>query len=148
MARIIGIFEKTIEQNVILAGFIPLIVYMSSAVGMQTATFLIRDMALGNKIPLVRYCLRQIAITGMMAILFGAIFFYISYLFYGGPGIASTLATALGSAIIASVISGLVIPLTLSKCKMDPASATGPLGTMVQDIVSIVIYFSFASWLL
>ena len=74
-AEIIGSFEPVLKSNLILAAFIPLIVYLSAAVGTQTQTLFIRDLVVKVKLPLLQYFMKQIVITGLIALLFGLIIF-------------------------------------------------------------------------
>ena len=58
------------------------------------------------------------------------------------------LGLALIAAITTSVITGLIVPYIFSRLKLDPADPSGPLGTILQDILSIVAYFVIATLLL
>ena len=51
-------------------------------------------------------------------------------------------------AILSSVITGLFIPYAFSKLNSDPANASGPVATIIQDILSVTIYLLVAEWLL
>lgn len=147
-AKVIGLFENTLQQNLILATFIPLIVYMSDAVGTQMEAYMIRDLARDNELPFVRYFLRQLAIVVLMALLLGGALFVVGSLLYGESSLAATLGISLAAAIASSVCTGLLVPYAFSRMKMDPADASGPIATIMQDLLSVVIYFSVATWLL
>ncbi len=148
MAKVIGFFEQTLEQNLVLAAFLPLIVYMSSAVGTQMETYIIRDLATEQKLQIQPYLLRNILIVFCIGITLSLLLF-VSYGFFSG---AWYLALVLGSSLLASVLSslftGLLIPLLFSKFSLDPADASGPVATILQDMMSIVIYFGIATWML
>ncbi|MEK7136959.1 MAG: magnesium transporter, partial [Patescibacteria group bacterium] len=147
-ARIIANFETTLEQNLILAAFIPLIVYMGDAVGTQMEACIIRDLALDAYLPFRRYFFRQLLIIGTIGILFGITIFIAASLFFRNAGIGQVLGIALTAAIISSVFTGLLIPYFASKLRLDPADASGPIATIIQDILSITIYFAVATALL
>ena len=147
-AKIVWLFENTLEQNLILAAFIPLIVYMSDAVGTQMEAFIIRDLAINQKLNFLKYFFRQFYIIIILGLLSGLLLFIISLLLYRNPTIGAVLAIALFSAIISSVLTGLIIPYFFSKLKLDPANASGPIATIIQDLLSIIIYFSIATILL
>ena len=147
-ASIIGLFEHTLSKNIILAGFIPLVVYMGGAVGAQTQTFMIRDLAMDRKMRFWKYFLRQAAVIVCLAMLFSMAMFAYAFLRFNHPGVVLTLTGALGASIASSVLSGVFIPYALSRFRMDPANAGGPLVTIAQDIVSIMLYFWIAEALL
>ena len=58
------------------------------------------------------------------------------------------LAIALFVAVISSVLTGLIIPYLFGKLNLDPANASGPIGTIIQDFLSVFIYFTVATYLL
>ena len=62
--------------------------------------------------------------------------------------IAWVLGLAIMGATISALFSGLIVPFIFSKIKVDPANASGPLGTIIQDASSVAIYFLIASLLL
>lgn len=147
-AGVIGFFESTLEKNIILAAFIPLIVYMSDAVGTQMEAFIIRDLAIDPKLNFVKYFMRQLSIVLVMGIVFSGLLFLLSSGLYHELRVAAVLALALFCAIVSSVLTGLVVPYVFGKLKLDPANASGPIATIIQDILSVVIYFSIAQVLL
>lgn len=148
LANIIGYFELTLQKNLILAAFIPLIVYMSDAVRVQVETFTIRDLAVERTLPILKYTLRHISIMLCMALGFGLLLFGVGVLFYRSIVIGMVLGISLIIAMLSSITTGLFIPYTFSRLKFDPANMSGPIGTILQDTVSVVIYFSTATWLL
>ncbi len=144
-AKIVGGFEETLRQNIILAAFIPLVVYMADAARTQMEAFIIRDLAMDPKLAFVKYVTRQfpvIVITGLITSLLLAIS---GMALYGSREIGIVLGAALFLAIISSVLTGLIIPFFFSKMKLDPAYASGPIGTIVQDLLSVTIYFAIAT---
>lgn len=147
-ARVVGMFENTLKENLILAAFIPLIVYMSDAVGTQMEACVIRDLAMDRKLPFRRYFFRQLLIILITAVAFGLLLFLFSMVQYQSMRLAGVLGISLGAAIISSVFTGLLIPYCFSRMKLDPADASGPIATIIQDIVSIVTYFGIATVLL
>jgi len=147
-ARVIGLFEETLEQNLILAAFIPLIVYMSDAVGTQMEAFIIRDIAVDHRLPFLRYFGKQLFIVFLIAVLFGVLIFLAGSLLSDNPAISMVLAVSLFGAVCSSVFTGLLIPYGFHKLRMDPANASGPVATIIQDLLSIVIYFGIAAALL
>jgi magnesium transporter len=148
MAKIISGFEDTLEKNIILASFIPLIVYMADAVGTQMEAFIIRDLAVMPNFNFLSYFLKHLKVVFLIAILSSLALFALNLILYGNMMVGVVLGIALFVAILSSFFTGLVIPYSLGKFKFDPANASGPIATIIQDTLSVVIYFAVASWLL
>ena len=147
-AQIITGFIATLENNLLLAGFIPLMVYMTDAVGTQIEAFFIRDYAPTPNFQYHRYFLKHLTIVSTLAAILGGTLFIVASIVFRHPALGVVLGLSLGLGIISSVFTGLFIPYLFSKAKLDPANTTGPIATIIQDFVTIVIYFSIASLLL
>ncbi len=147
-AQIVQGFEETLSTNLILAAFIPLIVYMASAVSAQMLVFIVRDFSIDPRLRFVKYVLRQVAVVIGIGIVTSLLLFVLSYLFYGVYNISLVLGIALFLATLSSMFTGLFIPYFFSKLKLDPANASGPIATIIQDIISLMIYFLTAFWIL
>jgi magnesium transporter len=147
-AGVIGFFEETLHKTLLLAAFIPLIVYMSDAVGTQMEAFIIRDLAMDRKLRFGAYFLRQFLIVAALGIAFGALLFVSAGLFYGDIRLAGVISFSLFAAIVSSVFTGLIVPYLFSRIRFDPANASGPTATIIQDLLSVIIYFSVATLLL
>ena len=147
-AQIISQFEQTIEKNLVLAAFIPLVVYIADAVGTQVEAFVIRDFALFRQLNFRVYFFKQFSIVLIIAILLGGIIGLTGTFLYGTLPIAIVLAAAVIGAVISSLLTGLLIPFFFRKFNFDPANASGPIATIIQDVLSVLIYFSVAAWLL
>ncbi len=147
-AHFVGFFEKTIEKNLILTSFIPLVVYMSDAVGNQMEAFVIRDFAISQTLKFSRYFLRQLAIVLAIALIISVAMVGLGYFLYRDWAISGVLGISLVLAILSSVFTGLIIPFVFRRAKVDPANASGPIATIIQDFLSVIIYFGIASWVL
>lgn len=147
-AAIVRNFEIVLSDNLILAAFIPLIVYMADAVGTQMEAFIIRDLAFNPQLHFLKYFIRQFTITSIISIFSSIVLYVLSYLFYRDYSVSLVLSLSLSIAIISSIFTGILIPYFLSKLKFDPANASGPIATIIQDILSVVVYFLIATWLL
>lgn len=147
-AVVIDNFEKVISQNLILAAFIPLIVYMADAVGTQMESFVIRDLALNPKIIFSRYFFKHFLVTACIGFCISLVLFLASLIIYDNYQISLVLAISLFLAILTSLVTGLLIPYFFGKFRFDPADASGPIATIIQDILSVLVYFSIASFLL
>lgn len=147
-AQVINLFEETLSKNIILAAFIPLVVYMSSAVGTQIGFFIIRDLAIHSKINFWMYTLRQFKIILGISVIISSIVFFITFLIYSQIMVAWALTLAIFLATLSSIITGLFIPYAFNKLRFDPANASGPIATITQDIISVTIYLLIAKSIL
>ncbi|MBI2852467.1 MAG: magnesium transporter [Chloroflexi bacterium] len=147
-AGIIGRFEGTLSRNLVLAAFIPLVVYMADAVGTQMETFIIRDLAINPTLKFISYFFKQARIALLIGLLTGILLAMTGYLLYRDARLSTVLGIALFLATMSSVVSGLGVPYLFRKLRFDPANASGPIGTIIQDILSVLVYFVTASLLL
>lgn len=147
-AHLIKFFELTLSENVILAAFIPLIVYIGNAVGVQVQTFFVRDIAFNPKIEMLRYAIKQVITSSMIGVICGFLIWFLLIIFWKSSFMGVVVGLATFSAIFASTIIAILIPYLFSLFKQDPASGSGPFATILQDLLSILVYFSIASILL
>ena len=147
-AQIVNFFEGSLKTHFVLAAFIPLIVYMADAVGTQTETLFIRSLAVNFQLDKRKYFLKEVKISLFIALTLGVLLALISFLWFGLPYVGVILGISLFFTIVAAFFLGLLIPHLLNKFKKDPAIGSGPLGTIIRDILSLIIYFSVASLIL
>lgn len=147
-AQVIGLFEETLSENIILAAFIPLVVYMASAVGTQIGFFIVRDLAIRSKINFLLYTWQQLKVILAIGLIISLAVFAITIFIYSDIMVAQALSVAMFLAILSAVITGLFIPYAFSKLRFDPANASGPIATIIQDIMSVTIYLLVAQAIL
>lgn len=96
----------------------------------------------------MQYLFKQSGTTILIGLLTSIILYIVSLGLYGEPMISFVLSIALLFAIASSLLTGIIIPFLFSKMKLDPADASGPIGTIIQDIVSVSVYLLIAFLLL
>ena len=148
IAWIINGFEAVLAESIILAAFIPLMLYMASAVATQAEILIIRDLAVNPKTHFSQYFTKQLIIVALIGLITGLLVVAAGAVLGTDLMVGVALAVALFLAILSSVFTGLVIPFLFSKMGLDPANASGPMTTIIQDALSVIIYFSVAAWLL
>lgn len=144
---VVRAFETTLMEKVALAFFMPAVVYMASAVGTQTQTLFIRLMAI-KKIGVAQYVGRELVVDGALGILLASAMYIFARISSGQLEIALTVATAMFLTILLAGLVAVAIPWLLIRLKRDPALGAGPFATVIQDILSLVVYFAVASVLL
>lgn len=142
IAAYIGFFEKTLGKYLILAAFVPAIVYASGALGVQMQTVLVRDLAiLGRGLNFRKYLRKQMTIAFLNAVIIGAIMYLAIRFFWGQQIIALVIAIAAFISLIVTSFSALIITLLIKRFRFDPALGSGPIATMISDMTSVVVYF-------
>lgn len=141
-AGIVGSFEDALRDEVLLAVFVPAVVYMADAVGTQTEAIVIRGLAVGTSL---RSIARREAITGLfIGVLLGALFFPFALAVWGNERVAASVGLALVASCSIATIVAMGLPYLLARLGRDPAFGSGPLATVIQDLLSIVVYFAVA----
>jgi magnesium transporter len=141
-AVVVAAFESGLASRLELAFFIPGVVYIAGAVGNQTVVLVVRGLSVG--VPVGRVMGREM-ITGMaLGIVLGGIAYPAVRLWFD-HAVGLTVAVSI---LVASTVStgvAIALPWLLSKLNIDPAFGSGPLSTVVQDLMTLTIYFSLAS---
>lgn len=141
-ADIVGAFESQLQKNLLLAFFVPGVVYLADAVGTQTESLVIRGLSLG--IPISRM-VRGELLTGLfVGLALSLTFFPVAWWRWGQSDIAFAVAVALFSACSIATGIAMALPWLLQRLGRDPAFGSGPLATVIQDLLSVVIYFAVA----
>jgi magnesium transporter len=141
-AQVISSFEGNISKIPALAFFIPLITAMGGNVGVQSSAIVVQYLAKGNQFTSIFSRVRKEASLGLLnAIICSTIIFGIAVLFENIT-LAIVVSISLFIVIIFAAIIGTLIPLILNKYKIDPALATGPFITTLNDVLGLFIYFS------
>lgn len=142
-AWMVGAAEEELSRTVAVAFFLPAIVYMADAVGTQTEVLAVRGLAVGVSI---REILLKEMLTGFfIGFCISVAFFPFCLLTYRDASLAVTVSVSLlVSSTLASVVA-LVLPWILSAMGKDPAFGSGPISTVIQDLLSIAIYLALAT---
>ena len=127
----------------LLAFFLPAVVYMADAVGTQTETVLIRGLAVGVKLRDV--VVRELVTGLIVGVLMGAAFLPFALLAYGDEQVAVAVGLALIASCSIATLVAMVFPWAFRRFGADPAFGSGPLATVVQDLLSITVYLLIAT---
>jgi len=146
-ANLMGQFEDTLDKVALLAVFIPLISGTSGNSGTQALAVAIRGIATGDveEHSKLKLLLRE-AGTGLMSgIVCGLIVIGIVYFWKQELVLGMLVGAALCGSILVATLAGSFIPLLMHRLKIDPAVASGPFITTLNDITSILIYLGLAT---
>ncbi len=143
VAAVIGRFEDDIKINPEMAFFIPLIAAMAGNVGIQSSAIIVQGIA-SNSLGL-ESTFRKLAKEFLVALLNGLILsgllFLYNFFISKNLALTFTVSSSLFMVIIFAALFGTLIPLLLNRMKIDPALATGPFITTMNDIMGLFIYF-------
>lgn len=147
-AYIVSGFEHMLSSYLALAAFIPVMVYLSDAVGTQSQTLTVRMIALNPKFPVGRYLTREIRVGGTLGIIFASLLFIAAMLGWGPMYFGLVIGTSMFVSIVFQAFLATYLSILLTKFRVDPAVTSGPITTIISDVTSLIFYFTIASTLL
>jgi magnesium transporter len=141
-AQIISIFEEELLIDPRMAFFIPLIAAMGGNVGVQSSSIVVQGIA--NKTFSLestwKKLMKELSVALINAITFSCLILLYNVIFTHSAQLTFTVSTALFTVILFASVFGSFIPMMLHRFKIDPALATGPFITTMNDIVGLFIY--------
>ena len=157
VSTVVGFFEPVMSSLTILVAFQSLVLDMAGNCGTQSLAVTIRvlsdeELTGKQKMQLVvkegKVALCNGLVLGIMAIVFCGLYIHFGKQMPWMPSIqiSACIGAALTIAMFISGVSGTVIPMFFHKIHVDPAVASGPLITTVNDLVAVVSYYGLA-WL-
>jgi magnesium transporter len=141
-AQVISIFEESLKIDPKIALFFPLIAAMGGNVGVQSSSIVVQGIA-ANIIDLTstaRKLLKEISVALINGIILSSLILIYNLVFKSSVELTITVSTALLAVIIFASVFGTFVPLALNKFKIDPALATGPFITTINDVMGLLIY--------
>lgn len=147
---VLDLFSGVLAALSPLVLFVPAIMAMGGNSGIQTSTVTVRSLATGTLRPdeVRRTLWRELRVAAGMGTLLGAVVFGVAHVWTAGSPVALCAGIAMFAAVVLSAVLGATIPLVFRRAGIDPAVASGPLITTVNDILSLCIYFGVATALL
>ena len=147
-SSVINLFQDTIEKVVALAVLMPIVASMGGIAGTQTLTVLIRGIAMGqvgrnNQLWLVN---RELLIGIINSLLWASVVAVAAAVWFEDWYIGLIIAAAMVINLITAALTGAVIPLLMTRAKIDPALAGGVVLTTVTDVVGFVSFLGLATW--
>ena len=145
-AGLMAAFEAQLNATLAVAYFVPGIVYLADAVGTQSETLAIRGLSVGIGI---RRILAPEALTGLLVgALLGVVMLPVVALMTDNWMLAAAVALAVLAASTIATVVALLLPWLFQMFGKDPAFGSGPLATVAQDLLSILIYLGAVTVLL
>ena len=147
-SRVISIFEGNIADHPEVAFFMPLIAAMGGNVGIQSSAIMVQSIASGN-LGLDtnwRKLLKEVSIALLNATALAVLVFMYNFFLGSGHAITFTVATAMFSVVVFASLFGTFLPLLLNRFSIDPAVATGPFITTLNDLSGMFVYLLLSSY--
>lgn len=147
---IMSFFEDAFVAIPALVTFIPMLMGTGGNCGSQSATLVIRGLAL-NEITLKDYfkvAFKEFKVSLLVSSVLSVVNFFLVWIRYGDPLLAFVIAISLVIVVIISEFIGGGLPILAKKCKLDPAIMAAPIISTLVDCIAIVSYFLIASAIL
>ena len=147
-AEVMGIFD--IKNHIELAFFIPLIAAMGGNVGVQSAAIIVQGLASNNLgvSSISQRLMKELGVALLNGLICSGLIMFITILIGYPTTISLTVSISLMTVIIFAALFGTFVPLILDRYKIDPALATGPFITTVNDVLGLFIYFMIGKLIL
>lgn len=148
---VIGRFEDVLEEAVVLAAFIPVVMAMAGNAGIQSSAIVVQGLASGEvwSTDVVRRIGKELSVALLngivLALVLGVAVLLLPIESTSITNLAITAALSMLTVIVLATIIGTTVPLLLVRFKIDPALATGPFITTSNDILGLAVYFLLAT---
>jgi magnesium transporter len=145
-SSIIAHFENTLRAIIALAFFIPVLIDSGGNTAAQSSTLIIRALATGE-LTLKKWFLvvkKELLIGLLLGVTLAIILYLRSYFWRGGAQMGLVVGCSMLAIIFWANLLGSILPIILTKLKVDPAVTSSPLLTTVVDATGLLIYFTCA----
>lgn len=144
----IAYFEDTLAAALALAFFLPLLIASGGNAGSQSATLMIRAMALGDVRASDWFKLlgRELAVALALGLSMAIGVAFVAA--FRAPEVLVVVTMTMTIVVLVGSLIGMSLPFIFHRFGWDPAAASGPLVTSLADISGVLIYFSIATWYL
>lgn len=130
--------------------FTAAIMAMAGNTSLQSSTTTVRRLALDTlpRSRFLRHILREVAVALLMGLVCGGVASLLALLFHNNPLIGLALGLAMAIGMSAASLLGTAMPLVLDLLDIDPAVASGPLVSTINDSLALTVYFLVATGVL
>ena len=146
---ILGGYDNVFAAVPAISLFIPLMGGTGGNVGMQSSAIIVQDLATGSIKPgkVGSLLLKELAIALMNGGILSLVLFIYNYFYLKDIVVMSSVSISIFTVVLFASLSGTIVPLTLERLKMDPARATGPFITIMNDLIGMFIYMNVTNFL-
>jgi magnesium transporter len=149
-ALISASYESLLEQWVILALFIPIVLALAESVSIQSVTLTLQALHRGRPDlgSIARSLGRELLVALLLGMACGTLVGTISWAWKGQAAAAITIGGTITLAMITACLAGVLLPSLMRLLRLDPRVAAGPLVLATADICCLLFYFNLAGWIL
>ena len=142
---VIAGFENVLASAISLVFFLPLLIDSGGNAGSQSATLMIRALAMGDvqTRDWIKLLGKEFTVSLLLGLTMAAGVSLVAAV--RAPEIILILVITMTLVVIAGSIIGMILPFLFTRLKIDPATASAPLITSIADILGVLIYFTVAS---
>jgi len=146
-SMVIGSFETIIDDHPQLAFFMGLIAAMGGNVGIQSSAIVVQSLASGSASLDTNWkkLLKELGISLLNATILSILIFTYNKVKGADLALTLTVTAAMFSVVVFASLFGTFVPLVLNRLKIDPAVATGPFVTTMNDIIGMFLYLTIAT---
>lgn len=146
-SRVIGAFEGTIAKLVALATLMPIVSGIGGNTGTQTATLIIRGIALGQVTAAnaSRLIFKELGIALLNGSVWGSVLGMLAYFLYGNWQLGVVMMAAMTLNLLVAALVGIFVPMTMHKLGRDPAYGSSVLLTAMTDSMGFFIFLGLAT---
>jgi magnesium transporter len=134
-------FEATLSHTIAVAFFVPGIVYLADAIGTQTEAIAVRRLSL-TRAGIGHLVAGELRTGMLLGAILGVAVFVPVWLVFGSARLAAAVSSAVFAAGTIAAGLGMLLPWWLARAGRDPALGSGPLATVIQDVISLLVYFA------
>ncbi len=148
-STIIAHFEDSLKAVIALAFFIPILIDSGGNIAAQSSTLIIRALATGS-LTVKKWFLvmkKELLIGLFIGLTLGITLYIRGFFWRGGPTVGMVVAISMVAISLWSNLLGSLLPIVLTKFKLDPAVISSPLLTTVVDSTGLLIYFTLADYI-
>jgi magnesium transporter len=147
MALLMAGFEHRLASNIAVAFFVPSLVFLADSVGTQTEVVVVRALSLGP-VSFGGLVLGELATGSLIGLTLATLALPLVGFALGDWALASAVALALVAASASATGCGLLLPWAMSRIGVDPAFGSGPVASVFQDGLTLLVYFLMVLWIL
>jgi magnesium transporter len=145
-AFVVSQFDGTLERAVVLAAFLPVVANQSGVTGTQTATIIVRTLAIRGSVgSLWRQLLRELLVGLTNGFVVGCLLSVVAFIFTGNDVLSLVLLVTMTLASGLATVVGQLVPVILRSVGADPALASSIFVTMMTDAMSFLLLLGIAS---
>lgn len=149
-ALLAGAFEATLARAVLVAFFLALVLALAESVSIQSMTLTLQ--ALGARVPdwswFWKTVRRELGTAALLGCGCGSLVAAIVLAWQRSAAGAGVVGVSVAGAVCLACLAGVCVPASLHALKLDPKIAAGPITLACTDVLTLLLYFSLATWLL